>query len=126
MWSRRVLLVIASMLTGGCAAQSPNPQTVVAPAGAVVSPRYLSSVGTDEWCRRVDAALSNPNATPEVREEWIESGHTMKCPAAAVYARPERPKNPCAELLKAIGNPYATPELRRTAQEMARNRGCLN
>lgn len=128
------LLLLSSVL-GGCVATSAEPQPsipeMIAGATVIPSPWSLPSMTSDEWCKTVDAALSNPHISSDRKDEYIRTGQAQHCPHQMFLEPPKAAgtvltaNDFCAEAFKALANPYVDQSLKAAVLEKARNRGCL-
>jgi hypothetical protein len=128
------LTLICPMALAGCSTSrsATSDLQYLATAQYVPEPKAIGSMPDSSWCEAADLALSNPNISPAVRDEYIRTGQTSHCPhqlalppPPAIPPKPLSQQEVCAQMLGALGNPYIDPALKQAALEKARNRGCL-
>jgi hypothetical protein len=116
-----------------CAYADPSTADLVASAPHVPPPSALPSMPSQEWCRTVDAALANPNTSPDRKEEYIAVGQAQHCPHQMMLEprkrtgqpSPSTPQQWCRGAFQLLANPTIDPYLKQPTLEKMRNRGCL-
>lgn len=99
----------------------------------IPSPRELPSRPEAEWCEIVSMVLANPNASPDVKREYVRVGQTMDCEVTRFMPRPPSPITPpkksagdfCQNGMDLLANPYVDPFVKSALLTKMRNRGCL-
>jgi hypothetical protein len=124
------LFLVLSLTT--CAYADPSTADVVASAPNVPPPTSLPSMPSKEWCKTVDAALTNPNISPARKEEYIAVGQAQHCPhqmmmepRKRVEQTPLTPQQWCDTSFRLLANPTIDPYFKQATLEKMRNRGCL-
>jgi hypothetical protein len=124
---RSLLIIVFAVVACSAAAQS--VPDMIAGAAYVPSPKALPAMTNAQWCRTVDAALENPNITPERRIEYIATGQAQHCPHQ-LFNEPQQniagpPPDFCASAGQALNNPAINKYAKVAILERMRNRGCL-